>query len=362
MKMHTIKDSIHQDIELTGFELSLIDTPLVQRLRHIRQMGFAYLVYPCATHSRFEHSLGTMHLAGSLSHNLGFDELTTSELRLAGLLHDIGHFPFSHNPEIENCLKERLGTDHVLESASHIKTCYSEAITRAGLNPKNIIDAINGKGRYGSIFSSGIDVDKMDYLVRDAYFTGTAYGLIDLSRLLYTSGFKKTLAFRMKGLRNIEAVIISRFMMYSTVYLHRTIKIATAMFGRAVTRSFADGSIDPEDYIRMDDIDLISSLRKNHSHLASCLDNRKLHKLGSSLTVNDLTKDQISKCVSIKSNALQQIEQDIEKKLVLPKDTLIIDITPKKTLESIKMIDNGNLLNLEDISEFSRSVMNQEWQ
>ncbi|MEA3342565.1 MAG: HD domain-containing protein [archaeon] len=360
--MHTIKDSIHQDIEVTDFEVGLIDSPAVQRLRRIRQMGFAHLVYPCATHSRFEHSLGTMYLAGALSSNLGFDEKTRAELKVAGLLHDVGHFPFSHNSEVDNYIKEKLNLDHVDISAKLIKMYYKDAIEDAGLSQKNVVDMIRGRGKYGSILSSGIDVDKMDYLVRDAYFTGTAYGLIDLSRLLCTTGFKKTLAFHIKGIRNIEAVIISRFMMYSTVYFHRTIKIAGAMFGRAVTRAFDDGSIDVHEYIRMDDFDLVSSLRRNRSYLAECLDKRRLYKLGACLSVNDLSEKEISKCVALKSRALKDIEQDMEKRLGVARGTLIIDIAPKKTLEPIKMIDGAKLLNLEEISEFSRSVMNQEWQ
>ena len=360
--MHTIKDSIHQDIELTDFDLALIDTPPLQRLRRIRQMGFAHLVYPCATHSRFEHSLGTMHLASALSAHLNFTQKTAQELKIAALLHDIGHFPFSHNPEIDSCIKETLNTDHAGLSAKLTETYYKDAITKAGLSARNITDAIKGQGRYASILSSGIDIDKMDYLVRDAYFTGTAYGLIDLSRLLCTTRFKKTLAFRIKGLRNIEAVIISRFMMYSTVYLHRTIKIASAMFGRAVTESFDSRTLDPQQFIRMDDIDLVSHLRKNNSHLMNRLDSRSLYKLASTLTVNDLSESQLTKCASLKIPELKNIERDIEQKLNIPKDTLIIDVARKKTLEPIKIIDNEKLINLEDISEFSRSVMNQEWQ
>lgn len=360
VSMHTIKDSIHQDIEINDFELGLIDSLPVQRLRRIRQMGFAYLVYPCATHSRFEHSLGTMYLAGELAEHLDFSEKIVSELRVAALLHDTGHFPFSHNYRIEKYLEEELGIDHVGLSVGYVKTHFSDNLKEAGLSTKNIIDCIRGDGKYGSIFSSGIDVDKMDYMVRDAYFTGTAYGLIDLSRLLHTTEFHKALTFHVKGLRNIEAVIINRFMMYSNVYFHRTIKIATAMFGRAVTGSFDSRQIDLHEYHQMDDIDLVSVLRKNKSSMMECLDSRRLYKLGSSLSAGDLSGRLIEKCASMSIEEIENIEEDIGKKLRIPQGKLIIDITPEKKLESIKMLDNGKTINLEEISEFSRSVMNQE--
>lgn len=359
--MHTIKDSIHQDIEVNDFELELIDTVPFQRLRRIRQMGFAYLVYPSAMHCRFEHSLGTMYVAGALSNHLGFDERTVSVLRVAGLLHDTGHFPFSHNPLVEDYVREMAGVDHVDMSVKIVETFYKDAIVGAGLSVKSVTDAIRGRGRYGSIFSSGIDVDKMDYLVRDAYFTGTAYGLIDVSRLIWTTDFKGGLAFRMKGMRNVEAVIISRFMMYSTVYFHRTIQIAGAMFGRAVVRAFEEGAFDVNEYVRMDDVDLVSVLRRRGSCLSGCLDERRLYKLGCFLSVDELGEREIARCGAMGHEEIGSVERDIEKKLGIPDDCLIINIIPKKTLERIKIVDGGKVVDLEEISGFSRSVVNEEW-
>ena len=132
------------------------------------------------------------------------------------------------------------------------------------------------------------------------------------------------------------------------------------MFGRAVTESFDNGAIDLREYSRMDEVDLVSVLRKNKSEMMECLDRRSLYKLGSSLSAGDLSTKLIEKCTSMSIEEIENVEADIGKKLRLPEGKLIIDITPEKKLESIKMLDNGKTINLEDISEFSRSVMNQE--
>ena len=185
--MTTIRDSIHQDIKISDVEQEIIDTPEFQRLRRIKQMGFAYFAYPSATHTRFEHCVGTMHLAGRVAKALELNEKDTQELRLAGLLHDVGHTPFSHISPLESMMQKELKKDHVLLGIDIIKMKFSHIIKKYRLDVKNIIDLVQGNGKYGNIISGGIDIDKMDYLVRDSYYTGTTYGLIDPSRLMSTA-------------------------------------------------------------------------------------------------------------------------------------------------------------------------------
>ena len=122
--MTTVRDAIHQDIHLSDLEAAIMASPEFQRLRRIRQLGFTSLVYPSATHTRFEHSLGTMHLAGQVCGALKLDEKTTSELRLAGMLHDIGHYPFSHIAPLENLAEQTLKENHVTIGAEIIKNNF----------------------------------------------------------------------------------------------------------------------------------------------------------------------------------------------------------------------------------------------
>src|SRR3989344_193067 len=145
--MTTVRDAIHQDIHLSDLEAEIMSAPEFQRLRRVRQLGFTSLVYPSATHTRFEHSLGTMHLAGQVCHALTLDEKTTSELRLAGMLHDIGHYPFSHIAPLENLAEQTLKENHVTIGAEIIKNNFSGIIKEQGLSSRNIINAMQGKGK-----------------------------------------------------------------------------------------------------------------------------------------------------------------------------------------------------------------------
>ncbi|MCK4968774.1 MAG: HD domain-containing protein, partial [Candidatus Aenigmarchaeota archaeon] len=182
--MHIIKDPIHKDIKISDFEMKLIDTKNMQRLRNIKQLGPTNLVYPSAVHTRFEHSIGVMHLAEKMAGALKLSETTKKELKIASLLHDIGHLPFSHINRIETINLKNSKKDHMDIGIDKIKTNYSRLLEKNNLNEKNICSIIKGKNPIGSILSSGIDIDKMDYLLRDSYFTGASYGKISADAII----------------------------------------------------------------------------------------------------------------------------------------------------------------------------------
>ena len=261
--MHVIKDSIHKDILISDFEMNLIDSKDMQRLRKIKQLGPASLIYPSAVHTRFEHSVGVMALAGKVSTALNLEKQATEELKVAGLLHDIGHFPYSHIQRTEGIVKQEINKDHMDVSIEKIKNNLEGVLEKNSINVHNVCNLIKGQGKYGQILSSGIDIDKMDYLVRDAYFSGAAYGIIDLSRLLSTITFKnREFGFLMKGLKNVEAVVLSRYLMFSAVYMHETVEIATEMLGRSMQNLYDSGVLNAESLKTMDDIDITSIIRK----------------------------------------------------------------------------------------------------
>jgi HD superfamily phosphohydrolase len=170
--MTVIRDPIHGYIELCEVALALIETPRMQRLRRIKQLGLTNFVYPGANHTRFEHSLGTYHLANSLMGGMG-DEAGTddeqTELRVSALLHDIGHGPLSH--VTEKIIKLHTGKSHE-DILPILRSDFAEIFEKYSINISRVAKHIKGETGYGAALNSEIDVDRMDYLVRDAHYTG----------------------------------------------------------------------------------------------------------------------------------------------------------------------------------------------
>jgi len=228
-----VYDEIHGYIEITEIEKKIIDSPPFQRLRYIKQLAAAWYVYPGATHTRFSHSLGTMHLMGIVAsrlHSMGYihSKDDVQLLRLVALLHDIGHTPFSH--AIEPYLEKALGITHEDLSTVMILGSYDvrETLAEYGYDPYEVVAILRGKHReplYNQLISSGVDVDRMDYLLRDALHTGVAYGTFDIHRLINTMVVDGdgNLAILEKGLEALENFYLARLHMYRAVYYHKTI-------------------------------------------------------------------------------------------------------------------------------------------
>jgi uncharacterized protein len=233
-----ITDPVHRYISFSEVEKEVIDTGVFQRLRRIRQLAGAHLVYPSAQHSRFEHSLGTMHVAGYAGETLvakGYldDEDQVRKLRLAALLHDIGHGPFSHL--FEEVLELRHGTSHEDVGKRVIsKSEISDILKKHGYNPSDICKLSFGESKIkflNEIIAGGLSADLMDYLSRDGLFTGVEYGKIDHHRLI--SSFEVVsnghLAIDRSALYSFESMLISRYEMFKAVYFHKTVRSAEVM-------------------------------------------------------------------------------------------------------------------------------------
>jgi len=271
-----IKDEVHGTIEFCGLEKRIIDTPDFQRLRRIKQMSFTNLVYPGANHTRFEHSLGTAYLSGIIAERIGLDNDSTKKVKLYGLLHDIGHTAFSH--EGEDVLAPLIG-NHELLGEERITSGPIADIIGENYNPKEIANL--GKAKEGSIINSDIGADRMDYLKRDALNTGVAYGVIDTDRLMHTLAMHEgELVISEAGLEAAESLLVGRFMMFSAVYLHSTVRIATAMLHKAIALSLEDKTVEATEFKDMADDEALS--RMNHSEKAGIfvegLVGRKLYK------------------------------------------------------------------------------------
>ena len=230
----SIYDEIYGYIPITKVELEIIDHPLFQRLNHVKQLGTAYRVFPGAQHTRFSHSLGVMHIMDEMinSRNLK-DQIKTEEkqkLRIAALLHDIGHYPLSHVVETvmteHNTRKDRkhekLG-EYIVK-----KSGISSILHQHGIEPDEVAQIFTGESPeplFNQLMNSDLDADRIDYLLRDSIHTGVAYGRFDLNRLIHTLSLDDSgrLCVEKSGIHAAEGYVIGRYLMWAVVYTHRVI-------------------------------------------------------------------------------------------------------------------------------------------
>src|SRR5215207_98515 len=292
MKFEILRDPLWNNIRVDELTLELVDTDVFQRLRYVRQLGLAFLVYPGATHSRFEHALGTYHLARrTLSlfeeHGdygaLGRDECMLT--RIAALLHDIGHYPFSH------ALEEIGALNH--EEVARPLICGGEvaAVLRRELGsdaPERIVALIRGESPspLQGLISGSIDLDKLDYLRRDAFMCGVSYGEIDVDRLINAltlvrdpdSG-EPRVGMIEKGLSALESLLFAKYQMYRNVYWHHAVRSATAMYKRVVADALDAGTLDARALAAFTDEGILHDLaQRAPSALVHALRERRLFK------------------------------------------------------------------------------------
>lgn len=356
--MKFIRDSIHGDIFLTELEFEITDTPEFQRLRRLKQLGMTFLVYPGANHTRFEHSLGVLYLAGRLAEKLALSQKETQEVRAAALLHDIGHGPLSHTSE--DLLKRFLGKPHEKITGSIIEnSSIADILHRSGVKPRRVVELISGGGGYlGKIISSEFDVDRMDFLVRDAHYTGVAYGIIDLDRLINTiTIFKNSLAISERGLKAVEALLVAKFLMTPTVYLHHTSRIADAMFLKAMERAIEDGLLDYEMLYKLDDYDVQNVFRSSSGYVREIgerFDKRDLFKKACARNWYELDERQRNKLIGLRRNIKRWkgIEKEIADDCKLSSDYILLDVpaVPPYKETSTVVLNEGRALKIDRAS------------
>ncbi|WP_455646142.1 HD domain-containing protein [Methanosphaera sp.] len=331
--MGFIRDSIHGDLHLTDYELKIIDTVEMQRLRRVKQLGFTNLIYPGANHTRFEHSIGTLYLANKLGTILGLDDEIIEVLRICGLLHDIGHAPFSHVSE--RALKhshETITQEIILNSA--ITDIINEKF-----EPKLITSIIDGKTRYGKIISGDLDVDRMDYLARDSYYTGVAYGVIDTERLLYSLTYdENNLVLTNKGVQAAESTLLARYFMYPTVYQHHTTRIVNSMFRVSLEHLLNDKIIEEKELRYLDDGDLINITRNTPGlpqKTMQNLDTRHLYKKADTIELSQF--DNPEKIVEMDKKYLTEAEESIAAKLDISPEEVIVDMPEELSFKKMSI-------------------------
>ena len=329
--MNRIRCPIHNHIPLEPSVEKIIDTPQFQRLRRIKQLGMAFLVYPGAQHTRFEHSLGVYHLGRVVSDMLGFGKEETNSISISGLLHDIGHGPFSH-------LMDRIGTDsHERRSASIIKSGeIADILSEQGIDPASIADTIQGNSRFSPFIASEIDLDRMDYLVRDSHYTGVSSG-IDAGRLTAVMAIDEDrLVFREAGLGAVESLLLGRFMMFPYVYYHHTARSAELMLIRALNHLCEQQDEVADQLWIMDDMELVTHIRSSSGFpggIMGMIDNRRLYKRGWELSLTQLL--QVTGNETTPMTLLKSLRQNLTPTRILDIEreiAEIVDLDPSEVL------------------------------
>jgi hypothetical protein len=343
-----IRDPLWNNIRLEPLALALIDTPPFQRLRYVRQLGLAFLVYPGASHSRFEHALGTYHLArralGLLAERgdlKGLDEALSTDVRIAALLHDIGHYPFSH-------ALEEIGALHHEEVARPlINSGPIGEILRAALGPdapERIVQLIRGHSAnpLQGLISGSLDLDKIEYLRRDALMCGVPYGEIDADRLLNSLVLVRpapstphaapslSIGIREKGLSAVESLLFAKYQMYRNVYWHHAVRSATAMYKRLVSDALDAGALSAGQLAGFTDEGLLLGLEsKAASPLLKALRERRLFKRAIEIPAAELPSD-AGEWIADDWRRTMKAEDALAKELGLASGELLLDY-PAKT-------------------------------
>lgn len=290
--MPFIRDPLWNNIRIDGPFLRLADTPVVQRLRYVRQLGLAHLVYPGATHSRFEHALGAFHLANRTLARLDdagmLDRMAPDEpevVAAAALLHDIGHYPFSHALEEIGVLHHEAVAEPMITGGVVADILRNEIADDA---PERIYALMRGESDspLQGLISGSLDLDKTDYLKRDALMCGVPYGEIDVDRLLHALVVvddprlgHATIGVLEKALSALESLLFAKYQMYRNVYWHHAVRSPTAMYKRMVDDALRAGALDASELVAHTDEGLLHAMRERApSALLEAILSRRLYK------------------------------------------------------------------------------------
>jgi len=336
-----ITDPIHDFIQLDKTEHKIIDTPVFQRLRRIKQLSGAHLTYPGAQHTRFEHSLGVLHIASMAASSLNSKGLMSTDdiqnIRFGALLHDIGHGPFSHL--FEEVLQRKKQSHEDIGKQIILKSEIGDIISKSGYDKKMIHNLAVGQSRMqylNEIISGALSADMMDYLLRDGYFTGAEHAKIDHHRLTHSFDvYKNKLALDNSALVNFETMMISRFQMFKAVYFHKTVRAGEVMLLEAMSLAGNElglSSLKMDEYVKLTDeviLEKLMSLPETNSDLKAA---KKI--------ATDYQDRKLFKCVferslsgkSLSKKRLEEIKQKIAKKSKINPNQIFIDTSTTSSI------------------------------
>lgn len=356
--MQSLRDSLYRNISLEDWALQLVDGREMQRLRRIRQLGTAYLVYPGANHTRFEHALGAHKLAQDATRALGLPPEDARHVQAAALLHDVGHGPFSHLFE-----EVRPGRTHEEFSVDLVQwSGLNDLLKQSGLDPKRVARLIQGRGEHGRIVSGDLDVDRMDYLVRDAHYTGVRVS-VDPERLLSVMALHNDdFLVREEGVTACESLLVARFLMYPSVYYHHTCRSAQIMVVSAI-RDLVESGV-PYDEVRvMDDAELLSALKSGTRYareIAQRVDERRLFKRAFEGTHKRVQGDPFLERLVQESKERERIRRELADLAGLDDGSLLIDVPPRpmpREVEAKVLTKDERVVPLREASTLVRTLV-----
>ena len=348
-ELEVIRDPLWDNIRLDRPALLALDTAAVQRLRYVRQVGHAFLVYPGATHTRFEHALGAYHLTrralASLEERGELERVPEAEclaVRMAALLHDIGHYPFSHAleeagfPSHETLGVAKLGHGELGARLAEIGGA-GFAATLGTLITGTSASALQG------LISGSLDLDKIDYLSRDARMCGVPYGTVDVDRLLATLTLVETAPGRYevgvqeKGVSALESLLFAKYQMYRNVYWHHAVRAATCMFKRAVRGAVARGTLTVAAIAEATDDGLMERLITGDGNaLAAAIRARRLHKRALDLPASDVPS-QVEPWVTEDPDLLERVEDALAREVGLGPGGLLLDFPARSSMLGVDL-------------------------
>ena len=366
--MITVKDTVHDHIEIDGVAADLVDTPAVQRLRHVKQLGTVQLAYPSANHTRFEHSLGVYHLASQSLDHLGIEGKRADRIEAAAMLHDVGHGPFSHN--LESLTHRRTGKYHDDVDELLASGAVGDVLRDHDLDPDRIAGLVAGEGRYGGLVSGELDVDRMDYLVRDAYHTGVPYGTIDTERFVRELTFvdvgtgDRELVLDEGNVQTAESLLLARALMNPVVYTHHVARISKAMLRRAASDLLDATPTTAAELRRMDDHDFLAAIRRcpETAELSRRYDERTLYKLAVWAEYDD-----VPDCVhDADHDAETALEREVAAEAGVARQHVILDVPPEPSMResTARVTVNGEVRRLERQSPLVsalRTAQRDQW-
>ena len=335
-----IKDPVHGYVYITAEEREIIDSFPVQRLRRLRQLAGSEYVYPGANHTRFEHSVGVMYLAGRVVENPHISQRISEDeaemVRIAALLHDVGHGPFSH--VFEHLLDKELSKTHEDMTLWIIKNSeLKDRLNKLGHEAEEIgrlaVGRLHkhGKGFLDQIISSSVDVDKLDFVVRDTYHTGAEYGYIDIFRLIQTLDvLDEDLAIDLGALSALESFIIARIESFKSIYFHRVGRAAQIMLAMAMENANEELGLTnfrtPKEYLTMDDCTVWTLLKncKKSRGIIENLERRKMLKCAYERTFYE--KDTMVSNIFSREAYRKQLQAEVAEEAGVDAQAVTIDV------------------------------------
>jgi uncharacterized protein len=361
----TIRDPLWDTIRVDGTARGIIDSPQFQRLRFIKQLGHAHLVYPGATHTRFDHAVGVYHLArralvtlrerGDLEHVSATDcEL----IPLAALLHDIGHYPFSH--ALEELQPDLIPGHHEqLVGRFLVEPALQQALRNIAADaPARIERLIRGESDnpLQGLVSGSLDLDKIEYLKRDARFCGVPYGEVDVDRLLHAltvvtdpATARPELGVHEKGVAALESLLFAKYQMFRNVYWHHAVRAATVLYKRIVAEALAGRLVAGDELVGATDEGLMHMLELRSAGSAGdiaarvlsgirALRDRNLPKRAGEVSAGELDAGGGGEWLETDSPLKRSAEDAIARELELPAGAVYLDFPAKPAMFGLNLL------------------------